>query len=182
MTPPADRAVLALLAQLARSGVRHVVIAPGSRNTPITLAAVRPGSPFETFLHLDERSAGYFALGLARQTGVPVAVVCTSGTAAANFLPAAVEARLSRVPLIFLTADRPPELRDIGAAQTIDQVDLYGRHVKWASDLPVADGDAAIDAAWATAGARAVAVATTSPAGPVHLNFPFREPLVGPGG
>ena len=182
MTLSADRAVLALLAQLARSGVRDVVITPGSRNTPITLAAVRPGAPFETFLHLDERSAGYFALGLARQTGRPVAVVCTSGTAAANFLPAAVEARLSRVPVLFLTADRPPELRDIGAPQTIDQVDLYGRHVKWAVDLPVADGDGAVDGAWATAAARAAATATAAPAGPVHLNVPFREPLVGPVG
>ena len=182
MTAPADRAVLALLAQLARSGVHRVVIAPGSRNTPLTLAAARPGTPFETILHLDERSAGYFALGLARQTAQPVAVVCTSGTAAANFLPAAVEARLSRVPVIFITADRPPELRDIGAPQTIDQVDLFGRHVKWASDLPVADGEPAVERGWGTAAARAVAVAIAAPAGPVHLNAPFREPLVGPGG
>ncbi len=182
MTPPADRAVLAFFAQLARSGVRHIVIAPGSRNTPLTLAASLPDSPFETLLHLDERSAGYFALGLARQTGRPVAVSCTSGTAAANFLPAVVEARLSRVPLLVLTADRPTELRDIGAPQTIDQVRMYGSHAKWAADLPVADGDPAVERAWAATAARIAALALEAPPGPVHVNLPFREPLLEPGG
>src|SRR5690606_8192204 len=139
MSLPADRYVRALLASLYQGGVRHVVIAPGSRNTPLTAALTSEGAPFRTWLHLDERSAGYFALGLARQTGEPVAVACTSGTAAANFVPAVVEARLSREPVIFLTADRPPEARDVGAAQTVDQVGLFGTHVKWAADLPVAD-------------------------------------------
>ncbi|MEX2446381.1 MAG: 2-succinyl-5-enolpyruvyl-6-hydroxy-3-cyclohexene-1-carboxylic-acid synthase, partial [Dehalococcoidia bacterium] len=175
-----ERYVHALLQSLHRNGVRHIVIAPGSRNTPITLAATAPGSPFRAWLHLDERSAGYFALGIARQTGEPVAVTCTSGTAAANLLPAAVEARLSRVPLILLTADRPPEARDIGAAQTVDQVGLYGSHVKWAVDLPAAD-ESVIDGLEryaAATGARAAAAAVEAPAGPVHLNLPLREPLV----
>ena len=180
MVLPADRFVRALLASLYQGGLRHVVIAPGSRNTPLTAALTAPGSPFQTWLHLDERSASYFALGLARQLGQPVAVSCTSGTAAANFLSAAVEARLSRVPLILLTADRPPEARDVGAAQTVDQVGMYGSHVKWAADLPVAE-PAAIEelVRYArSAGARAAAVALETPAGPVHLNVPFREPLI----
>ncbi|MGE3855496.1 MAG: 2-succinyl-5-enolpyruvyl-6-hydroxy-3-cyclohexene-1-carboxylic-acid synthase [Dehalococcoidia bacterium] len=180
MAQPADRTVHALLQSLYRNGVRHFVIAPGSRNTPITIAATAPGSPFKVWLHLDERSAGYFALGIARQTGEPVALACTSGTAAANFLPAAVEARLSRVPLIFLTADRPPEARDLGTAQTVDQVGIFSTHVKWAVDLPVADSDAlaSLERYAAAVGARAAAVTCEAPAGPVHLNIPFREPLV----
>ena len=180
MPQPADRYVHALLASLYRGGVRHLVICPGSRNTPITVAATASGSPIRAWVHLDERSAGYFALGIARQTGEPVAVSCTSGTAAANLLPAAVEARLSRVPLILLTADRPPEARDVGAAQTVDQVGLYGTHVKWAVDLPAADAAALPDLErYAVAvGQRAAAVAREAPAGPVHLNLPLREPLV----
>ncbi|MEX1023174.1 MAG: 2-succinyl-5-enolpyruvyl-6-hydroxy-3-cyclohexene-1-carboxylic-acid synthase, partial [Dehalococcoidia bacterium] len=180
MTLPADRYVRALLESLYQGGLRHAVIAPGSRNTPLITALTATGSPFQTWLHLDERSASYFALGLARQTGEPVAVVCTSGTAAANFLSAAVEARLSRVPLVLLTADRPPEARDIGASQTVDQVGMFGSHVKWAADLPVAE-EAAIEdlVRYArAAGARAAAVASETPAGPVHLNVPFREPLI----
>lgn len=180
MPLPADRYVRALLASLYQGGVRHVVIAPGSRNTPLTAALTAEGAPFRTWLHLDERSAGYFALGLARQNGEPVVVTCTSGTAAANFLPAAVEARLSRVPVVFLTADRPPEARDIGASQTVDQVGLFGTHVKWAADLPVADAAAIEELVRyaASAGARAAATTIDAPAGPVHLNVPFREPLI----
>ena len=180
MPIPADRYVHALLQSLRHAGVRHFVIAPGSRNTPITVAVTAPTSPFRIWLHLDERSAAYFALGLARQVGEPVAVLCTSGTAAANFLPAAVEARLSRVPLIFLTADRPPEARDIGAAQTVDQVGLFGSHVKWAVDMPPADETAAreLERYARVTAARAAAIAREAPRGPVHLNVPFREPLV----
>ncbi len=180
MPIPADRYVHALLQSLRHAGVRHIVIAPGSRNTPITVAVTAPTSPFRTWLHLDERSAGYFALGMARQIGEPVALLCTSGTAAANFLPAAIEARLSRVPLVFLTADRPPEARDIGAAQTVDQVGLFGSHVKWAVDMPPADDSAAreLERYARVTAARAVAVALEAPRGPVHLNVPFREPLV----
>lgn len=173
-----DRYVGTVVAALAASGVRHAVIAPGSRNTPLTLALTAEGSGITPWLHLDERSAGYFALGIARQRGEPVAIVCTSGTAAANFLPAVVEARLSRVPLIVLTADRPPELRDAGAAQTIDQVRMFGSHAKWAVDMPLPEDGALLERYAASTAHRAAALSLEAPAGPVHLNFPFREPLV----
>ncbi|PKN81603.1 MAG: 2-succinyl-5-enolpyruvyl-6-hydroxy-3-cyclohexene-1-carboxylic-acid synthase, partial [Chloroflexi bacterium HGW-Chloroflexi-9] len=180
MALPADQYVRALLQSLWHGGVRHAVVSPGSRNTPLTNALTAPGSPFRLWLHLDERSAGYFALGLARQVGEPVMVLCTSGTAAANYLPAAVEARISRIPLVILTADRPPEARDVGASQTVDQVGLFGSHVKWAQDMPVADASAIDELVRyaRTAGARAASVAMEVPAGPVHLNVPFREPLL----
>jgi 2-succinyl-5-enolpyruvyl-6-hydroxy-3-cyclohexene-1-carboxylate synthase len=173
-----DRTTQAFVEQLYHSGVRHAVICPGSRSTPLTLAFTRPDTPFEAWLHIDERSAGYFALGLARQTGAPVAVVVTSGTAAANLLPAAVEASLSRVPLILLTGDRPPELRDVGAAQTIEQVGMFGGHAKWSVDVPVADGGEGLVRRATVTAARAARVSLETPAGPVHLNFPFREPLI----
>lgn len=126
---------------------------------------------------LDERSGSYFALGIAKAARRPVVLLCTSGTAAANFLPAVVEASLSRVPLIVLTADRPRELRDVGAAQTIDQVHLYGSHVKWFQDLPTPGVDG-LEYHAAQVAARAVHRAMTHPQGPVHVNFPLREPLV----
>ena len=175
-TAHADQYVRTFIAQLRASGLRHIAIAPGSRSTPLTLAIVRePG--ITPWLHLDERSAGYFALGLARQLREPVGLVCTSGTAAANFAPAVFEASLSRVPLIVLTADRPPELRDVGANQTIDQSRVYGTHVKQAFEMPVADGtDVLLRLARSTA-ARALALACEQPPAPVHINFPFREPL-----
>ncbi len=172
-----ERYIRGFVAQLARSGVTRAVICPGSRSTPLTLALVA-APDVECLLHLDERSAGYFALGLARQVGEPVALVCTSGTAAANFLPAVVEASLSRVPLVVLTGDRPPELRDVGAAQTIDQVGLYGSHARWAVEMPLADGSEAVERYAAGVAARAAELASGAPAGPVHLNFPFREPLL----
>jgi len=172
-----DRFVRAFTEQLRRGGLRHVVIAPGSRSTPLTLAFARDDA-FVPWLHLDERSAGYFALGLARELGEPVALVCTSGTAAANFLPAVVEAFLSRIPLVVLTADRPPELRHVGANQAIDQVKLYGGHVKWAVELPLADGSAALERYARSTAARVTALAAAAPAGPVHVNAPFREPMV----
>jgi 2-succinyl-5-enolpyruvyl-6-hydroxy-3-cyclohexene-1-carboxylate synthase len=167
----------ALVGQLAASGVHHAVICPGSRSTPIAVAlASHPD--VRTWVLIDERAAAYFALGMGRQLAAPVAILSTSGTAAANFLPAVVEAQLSRIPLLVLTADRPPELRDWGAAQTIDQIQLFGSHVKWFVDMPVpvAD-DALLRHARATA-ARAVQTARSDPAGPVHLNMPFREPLL----
>lgn len=172
-----DRVVRTFIAQLDHSGVHHVVICPGSRSTPLTLAFARHKS-FRSWLHLDERSAAYFALGLARQLGEAVALVCTSGTAAANFLPAVIEASISRIPLIVLTADRPPEARDVGAAQTIDQVRLYGSHVRWFVDMPPADGTPALEQTAQAVAARAASVALEAPMGPVHVNFPFREPLV----
>ena len=177
MAGESDRYVRGFTAQLRRSGVANVVICPGSRSTALTLAFTRDPE-YKCWLHLDERSAGYLALGLARQLGEPVALVCTSGTAAANFLPAVVEASLSRVPLVVLTADRPPELRDVGASQTVDQVRLYGSHARWFVDMPLADGSATVERYARSAAARAAEAALGPPAGAVHLNFPFREPLV----
>ncbi len=164
---------------LAGNGVHHAVVCPGSRSTPlaITLAA-HPN--VRVWVHIDERAAAFFALGMARQLGQPVAMLSTSGTAAANFFPAIVEAHLSRVPLIALTADRPPELRDWGAAQTIDQLRIYGEHVKWFADMPVPAADAALSRHARATAARAAQTARSEPAGPVHLNFPFREPLLPP--
>src|SRR4051794_34898731 len=120
-----------------RCGVRHAVIAPGSRSTPMAVAlASRPD--IELHVVHDERAAGFVALGLGLD-GIPAVVLCTSGTAAANFHPAVVEAGLSEVPMLVLTADRPPELRGVGAPQTIDQIELYGRSVRWFCDAPVPD-------------------------------------------
>jgi 2-succinyl-5-enolpyruvyl-6-hydroxy-3-cyclohexene-1-carboxylate synthase len=129
-------------------------------------------------VHIDERSAAFFALGLSRSLGEPVALLCTSGTAAANFFPAVVEARSAGVPLIVLTADRPPEMRDVGAAQTIDQNRLYGAHAKWFVEVALSDPAPEMLRYARTLAARAVGQAAAAPAGPVHLNFPFREPLV----
>src|SRR4051794_37009963 len=129
-------------------------------------------------MHLDERSAAFFGLGLARATRRAVALLATSGTAAANFLPALVEAFQNRVPLIALTADRPHELRDVGAPQTIDQLRLFGEHVKWFVDLPEPEATPDLVRYVRTVAARAMATATDDPAGPVHLNWPLREPLV----
>lgn len=167
----------ALVDQLAASGARNAVICPGSRSTPIAVSfAAHPD--IQNWVLVDERAAAFFALGMARQLSAPVALLSTSGTAAANFLPAVVEARLSRIPLLVLTADRPPELRDWGAAQTIDQIQLFGSHVKWFVDMPVpVTDDALVRHARATA-ARAVQLTRADPSGPVHLNFPFREPLL----
>ncbi|MFT4040256.1 MAG: 2-succinyl-5-enolpyruvyl-6-hydroxy-3-cyclohexene-1-carboxylic-acid synthase, partial [Thermomicrobiales bacterium] len=168
-----------LLDGLARNGVGHVVICPGSRSTPLALAAaLHPG--LRHWVLVDERSAAYFALGAARQLGAPVALICTSGTAAANFAPAVIEADLSRVPLVVLTADRPAELRDWGAAQTIDQVHLYGRHARWFVDLPAPVGDPVEPRLARATAARAATVAMADGGGPVHLNVQFREPLIPP--
>jgi 2-succinyl-5-enolpyruvyl-6-hydroxy-3-cyclohexene-1-carboxylate synthase len=166
----------AFFEELMRSGVEHVCVSPGSRSAPLAISAARtPG--LELIPILDERSAGFFALGLARQSGRPVALVCTSGTAASNYLPAVTESNHARVPLLILTADRPPELREWGAGQTIDQIGLYGRSVRRFVEVPVPiAGDAMLRHARALA-ARAVGDATATPAGPVHLNWPFREPL-----
>ncbi|MSP21836.1 MAG: 2-succinyl-5-enolpyruvyl-6-hydroxy-3-cyclohexene-1-carboxylic-acid synthase [Dehalococcoidia bacterium] len=157
--------------------MRHVVICPGSRSTPLTLVFARDRR-WRAWLHIDERSAGYFAFGLARQLGEPVGLVCSSGTAAANFFPAVIEASLSAVPLLVLTADRPPELRDVGSPQTIDQVRMFGSHARWAVDMTPADGTPALERAARGVAARAVDTALSAPAGPVHVNFPFREPLL----
>ncbi len=161
---------------LVVAGVEHVVISPGSRSTPLSVTADRtPG--LRTWIGLDERAAGFFALGLAKVTRRPAVLVCTSGTAAANYLPAIVEAHYSRTPLIVMTADRPPELRDWGAGQTIEQSRIYGGYPRWSVELPVpAGGEDAIRYA-AQLAARAVDTALGTPAGVVHLNWPLREPL-----
>lgn len=167
----------AFIDQLAAAGVGHVCVCPGSRSTPLAmLCADHPA--LRVWLHVDERSAAFFALGLAKAAGEPVALVATSGTAVVNFMPAVVEAFFARVPLILLTADRPRELRDVGANQTIDQVRLYGTHVKWSVDMPLPEASETMLRYARMAAARAVATAKAAPAGPVHLNFPLREPLV----
>jgi 2-succinyl-5-enolpyruvyl-6-hydroxy-3-cyclohexene-1-carboxylate synthase len=163
---------------LAKGGLRHVCIAPGSRSTPLALAfAAHPD--VKVHMHLDERSAGFFALGLALATEAPVATLCTSGSAAANFLPAIVEAHEAHVPLLVLTADRPPELRGSGANQTMDQLKLYGSHVLMFAEMPLPEAPlpALVQRHARSMAARALAVANGSPKGPVHLNFPFRKPL-----
>jgi 2-succinyl-5-enolpyruvyl-6-hydroxy-3-cyclohexene-1-carboxylate synthase len=163
--------------ELARCGLDQACTSPGSRCTPIVLSLVRaPGT--RCYSHIDERCAGFFALGAAKASGRPVAVTCTSGTAAANLLPAVVEAHHARVPLIVLTADRPPELREVGAGQTIDQERLYGGAVKWFFEVGVHDATPARLRWMRTLACRAYWTALESPSGPVHLNLPLREPLV----
>ncbi|HNS40471.1 MAG TPA: 2-succinyl-5-enolpyruvyl-6-hydroxy-3-cyclohexene-1-carboxylic-acid synthase [Promineifilum sp.] len=168
--------------ELVANGLKAVCIAPGSRSTPLTLAfAAQQG--VKIYRHLDERSAGFFALGLAQATRRPVALVCTSGTAAANFHPAIIEAYYAHVPLLVLTADRPDELRGSGANQTIDQIKMYGDHVRWSVEAPTPQNDApdVVLRYLHTLAARAYAAADGQVKGPVHLNFPFRKPLE-PGG
>lgn len=167
-------AMEALVDELVRCGVKEVCLSPGNRSAPLAFALARhPG--MRVWTHVDERSGGFFGLGRARASRRPVALACTSGTAAANFLPAVVEAHHGRVPLVVLTADRPPELRDRSAPQTIDQVRLYGTHARWAFDLGV-PGDASLDVSTIRSIAdRAVAEAVAG--GVAHVNLPMREPL-----
>jgi 2-succinyl-5-enolpyruvyl-6-hydroxy-3-cyclohexene-1-carboxylate synthase len=167
----------AFAAELVAAGVRDAIVCPGSRSTPVALA-LRTAPGLRVRVLLDERAAGFFALGLARTSRRPVVLLATSGTATVELAPAVVEASLSRVPLVVLTADRPPELRDRGAPQTIDQDHLYGRAAKWYAELPLLDGEPATLAHWRSVAGRAVATASAGPAGPVHLNLPFREPLL----
>ncbi|HUA07040.1 MAG TPA: 2-succinyl-5-enolpyruvyl-6-hydroxy-3-cyclohexene-1-carboxylic-acid synthase [Solirubrobacteraceae bacterium] len=163
--------------ELARCGMQHACTAPGSRSTPIVLSLVRQPR-IRCWSHIDERSAGFFALGAAKRSSRPVAVTCTSGTATANLAPAVIEAQYARVPLIVLTADRPPELREVGAGQTIDQLKLYGDAVKWFFEVGL-DRATPDSLRWIrTLACRAYWTAADGPPGPVHLNFPLREPLV----
>jgi len=167
----------AFVEELARGGLRHAVVSPGSRSTPLAVALWRqPG--IEVSVIVDERSAAFFALGAAQATGAPVAMLCTSGTAAANYHPAICEADESAIPLIALTADRPPELRGIGAGQTIDQVKLYGDSVRWFCEVGTHAADDEGLLHYRSVACRALAVARSEPRpGPVHLNLPWREPL-----
>jgi 2-succinyl-5-enolpyruvyl-6-hydroxy-3-cyclohexene-1-carboxylate synthase len=163
---------------LAGAGVEHLCVCPGSRSTPLALTFARQGK-LRLWMHLDERSCAYFALGLAKATRKPVALLCTSGTAAVNFAPAVIEASLGRVPLIVLTADRPPELRDLGANQTIDQSrGLYGTATKWFAEMLIPEATEAAVRHASLVAARAVAASLEGAEGPVHLNFPLREPLI----
>jgi 2-succinyl-5-enolpyruvyl-6-hydroxy-3-cyclohexene-1-carboxylate synthase len=167
----------AFVEELARCGLRHAVLSPGSRSTPLAVALWRQPE-IEVTVIVDERSAAFFALGAAQATRAPVAILCTSGTAAANLHPAICEADESGLPLIALTADRPPELRGIGAGQTMDQIKLYGSAVRWFCEVGThAAGDDGLLHYRSTA-CRAFAAARGEPRpGPVHLNLPWREPL-----
>jgi 2-succinyl-5-enolpyruvyl-6-hydroxy-3-cyclohexene-1-carboxylate synthase len=165
----------ALVDGLVSHGLEHACVSPGSRSTALALALSRHRG-VSVHVHLDERSSAFFALGLAKATGRPVAVACTSGTAAANLFPAVVEAAMSRTPLVLLTADRPPELHGVGANQTIDQRDLFGGYVKRFVDARVA-GDHPDAAHWFGVGLEAAETARRHPPGPAHVNVPFREPL-----
>ena len=163
--------------ELTRGGLRHAVVSPGSRSTPLAVALWRQPE-IEVTVILDERSAGFFALGAAQASGFPVALLCTSGTAAANYHPAVCEADESALPLLVLSADRPPELRGIGAGQTIDQLKLFGSAVRWFCEVGThaADDDGLLHYRAVACRALAAARGETRP-GPVHLNLPWREPL-----
>jgi len=167
----------AIVEGLVGAGVRDVVICPGSRSTPLALA-LRASAELRCWVHLDERAGAFFALGAAKASRRPAAILATSGTAVVNFAPAVTEAHYGRVPLVVLTADRPPELQGRGAPQTIDQERLYGRFAKSYDALPVPDASPGAKAQAHEVVVRAVTAATTTPAGPVHLNLPFREPLL----
>lgn len=167
----------AFVDELTKSGLKHAVISPGSRSTPMSMVMAEHPD-MNVWLEIDERSAGFFALGRAKASREPVALVCTSGTAAANYMPAVVEAYLSRIPLVVITTDRPHELRDVGAPQAIDQLNLFGKYAKWFVEMALPEeGEGMLRYARTFAG-RAVATSIKGPQGVVHLNFPYREPLI----
>jgi 2-succinyl-5-enolpyruvyl-6-hydroxy-3-cyclohexene-1-carboxylate synthase len=178
MTPHDTYTLLrAFVDELVRCGMRHACTSPGSRSTPLVLSLVRD-ERLRTHSLIDERSAGFFGLGIAKATGRPVALACTSGTAAANYTPAVIEAHEARVPLVVLTADRPPELREVGAGQAIDQLKLYGDAAKWFFEVGTHEATPERLRWMRTLACRAYWTALLERPGPVHLNFPLREPLV----
>jgi 2-succinyl-5-enolpyruvyl-6-hydroxy-3-cyclohexene-1-carboxylate synthase len=167
----------AFVEELARGGVRHAVVSPGSRSTPLALVLWREPE-IEVTVIVDERSAAFFALGAAQARGAPVALLCTSGTAVANYHPAVIEADESGVPLVVLSADRPPELRGIGAGQTIDQIKVFGASVRWFCEVGTHEADDGGLLHYRSVACRALAAARGEVRpGPVHLNLPWREPL-----
>src|SRR5271166_4037811 len=170
----------AFVDELARCGMRAACTSPGSRCAPLVLTLANE-ERLDCYSHVDERCGGFFALGLAKASALPVAVTCTSGTAAAELLPAAIEASQARVPLLLLTADRPPELRESGAGQTIDQLKLFGGAAKWFFEVGVGDATPERRRWIRTLACRAYWTALEGRPGVVHLNFPLREPLVSDG-
>ncbi|MFN3216557.1 MAG: 2-succinyl-5-enolpyruvyl-6-hydroxy-3-cyclohexene-1-carboxylic-acid synthase [Acidimicrobiales bacterium] len=179
MTGHAERTYqlcLRFFTELAALGVRHVMVSPGSRSTPLALSA--DAADLDVTVHIDERVAAFCALGVGKATGVPAVLVCTSGTALANQLPAVVEAHHAGVPLIVCSGDRPPELRRQGAGQTIDQVGIFAGATRWTHEMPVASE---VDEAVGRSAALRAFTHATAEAGPVHLNWPFRKPLDPPG-
>ncbi|NJS09087.1 MAG: 2-succinyl-5-enolpyruvyl-6-hydroxy-3-cyclohexene-1-carboxylic-acid synthase [Microcoleus sp. CSU_2_2] len=162
---------------LQRLGLTIAVISPGSRSAPLTIAFAQ-NNKLETIPILDERSASFFALGTAKKSGLPVGLICTSGTAAANFYPAIIEARESRIPLLIFTADRPPELRDCHAGQAIDQVKIYGNYPNWQTELAMPATEIAMLGYLRQTIIYAWERSQFPTPGPVHLNIPFREPLI----
>ncbi len=170
------QATRTLIGAFADLGVRHAAVTPGSRNTPIAWQ-IAEEQRISAWIHHDERSAAFFGVGIGKATGTPALLSCTSGTAAAEYLPAVVEAHHARTPLIVLTADRPPEVQNTGAPQTIDQIEIYGRAVRWFHDPGVPELSERFMMSLVDTAARAWQKALSAPSGPVHLNLPFRDPL-----
>ncbi|MDO9352240.1 MAG: thiamine pyrophosphate-binding protein, partial [Solirubrobacteraceae bacterium] len=181
VAPPHLPLLAALVDELARSGVRHAVLCPGSRNAPIVLA-LDADPRITCWTVVDERSAGFFALGIAKATGLPAVVTTTSGTAVSNLLPAATEAHEAGVPLLMLTGDRPPERRDLGAGQTIDQLRALDGVCRWVIEADLGEASEVREQWVRATTCRAIAASISAGRpGPVQINLPLREPLTAPG-
>lgn len=167
--------IAALVDELYQLGVREVVISPGSRSTPLSVLFYE--HDFETFISIDERSAGFFALGIAKEKERPVVLICSSGSAVTHYFPAIVEAKHSKVPLIILTADRPPELRQVGAPQTIDQIKIYHDYVKYFEELALPEETESMYRYVRTVMRKAYMSSMSEEYGVAHINVPLREPL-----